>query len=100
MRIDGHGGTDVHEWLAVAIRPVIEPAPHTTRLPTLATPQGPCALAGLSRGTQAARMNASRGLTSVVRDVAPWMQQGSITVTSGSLSSRPRPETTMRTAML
>ena len=45
-------------------------------------------------------MNASEGLTSVVRDAAPWMQQGSITVTSGSLSSRPRPGTARLTAML
>jgi NAD(P)-dependent dehydrogenase (short-subunit alcohol dehydrogenase family) len=39
------------------------------------------------------------GLTSVVRHAAPRMVQGSITVTSGSLSSRPRPGTAMLTAM-
>jgi NAD(P)-dependent dehydrogenase (short-subunit alcohol dehydrogenase family) len=44
-------------------------------------------------------MNASGGLTSVVRDVAPRMAQGSITFTSGSLSSRPRFGTAMPTAM-
>jgi NAD(P)-dependent dehydrogenase (short-subunit alcohol dehydrogenase family) len=44
-------------------------------------------------------MNASGGLTFVVRDAAPWMQQGSITVTSGSLSLRPRLGTAMLTAM-
>jgi NAD(P)-dependent dehydrogenase (short-subunit alcohol dehydrogenase family) len=40
------------------------------------------------------------GLTYVVRHAAPRMQQGSITFTSGSLSSRPRPGTAMLTAML
>jgi NAD(P)-dependent dehydrogenase (short-subunit alcohol dehydrogenase family) len=40
------------------------------------------------------------GLTYVVRHAAPRMSQGSITVTSGSLSSRPRPGTAMLTAML
>jgi hypothetical protein len=40
------------------------------------------------------------GLTSVVRHAAPGMSQGSITVTSGSLSSRPRPGTALLTAML
>jgi NAD(P)-dependent dehydrogenase (short-subunit alcohol dehydrogenase family) len=40
------------------------------------------------------------GLTSVVRHAAPRMAQGSITFTSGSLSSRPRPGTAMLTAML
>ena len=38
-------------------------------------------------------------LTSVVRHAAPRMAQGSITVTSGSLSFRPRPGTAMLTAM-
>jgi NAD(P)-dependent dehydrogenase (short-subunit alcohol dehydrogenase family) len=36
----------------------------------------------------------------VVRHAAPRMQQGSITFTSGSLSSRPRPGAAMLTAML
>jgi NAD(P)-dependent dehydrogenase (short-subunit alcohol dehydrogenase family) len=40
------------------------------------------------------------GLTYVVRHAAPRMPQGSITFTSGSLSSRPRPGTAMLTAML
>jgi NAD(P)-dependent dehydrogenase (short-subunit alcohol dehydrogenase family) len=40
------------------------------------------------------------GLTYVVRHAAPRMQQGSITFTSGGLSSRPRPGTAMLTAML
>jgi NAD(P)-dependent dehydrogenase (short-subunit alcohol dehydrogenase family) len=40
------------------------------------------------------------GLTSVVRHAAPRMAQGSITVTSGSLSSRPRPGTATLTVML
>lgn len=40
------------------------------------------------------------GLTYVVRHAAPRMQQGSITFTSGSLSSRPRPGAAMLTAML
>jgi NAD(P)-dependent dehydrogenase (short-subunit alcohol dehydrogenase family) len=40
------------------------------------------------------------GLIFVVRHAAPRMSQGSITVTSGSLSSRPRPGTAMLTAML
>jgi NAD(P)-dependent dehydrogenase (short-subunit alcohol dehydrogenase family) len=40
------------------------------------------------------------GLTYVVRHAAPRMQQGSITFTSASLSSRPRPGTAMLTAML
>jgi NAD(P)-dependent dehydrogenase (short-subunit alcohol dehydrogenase family) len=40
------------------------------------------------------------GLTYVVRHAAPRMSQGSITVTSGSLSSRPRPGTAMLTAIL
>jgi NAD(P)-dependent dehydrogenase (short-subunit alcohol dehydrogenase family) len=40
------------------------------------------------------------GLTHVVRHAAPRMAQGSITLTSGSLSSRPRPGTAMLTAML
>jgi NAD(P)-dependent dehydrogenase (short-subunit alcohol dehydrogenase family) len=40
------------------------------------------------------------GLTYVVRHAAPGMAQGSITFTSGSLSSRPRPGTAMLTAML
>jgi NAD(P)-dependent dehydrogenase (short-subunit alcohol dehydrogenase family) len=40
------------------------------------------------------------GLTYVVRHAAPRMSQGSITFTSGSLSSRPRPGTAMLTAML
>src|SRR5688572_6937573 len=39
-------------------------------------------------------------LTYVVRHAAPRMSQGSITFTSGSLSSRPRPGTVMLTAML
>jgi hypothetical protein len=54
VRIDGHGGTDVHEGLAVAIRPVIEPAPHNAA-PHPSDSAGPCALVGLSRDTQAAR---------------------------------------------
>ena len=40
------------------------------------------------------------GLTYVVRHAAPRMSQGSITFTSGSLSSRPRPGTAMLTAIL
>jgi NAD(P)-dependent dehydrogenase (short-subunit alcohol dehydrogenase family) len=40
------------------------------------------------------------GLTSMVRRAAPQMAQGSITFTSGSLSSRPRPGSVMLTAML
>jgi hypothetical protein len=40
------------------------------------------------------------GLMSVVWHAVLRMQQGSITVTSGSLSSRPRPGTAMLTAML
>jgi NAD(P)-dependent dehydrogenase (short-subunit alcohol dehydrogenase family) len=40
------------------------------------------------------------GLIFGVRHAAPRMSQGSITVTSGSLSSRPRPGTGMLTAML
>jgi NAD(P)-dependent dehydrogenase (short-subunit alcohol dehydrogenase family) len=40
------------------------------------------------------------GLTSVVRHAAPRMSEGSITFTSGSLSSRPRPGSAMLTAML
>lgn len=40
------------------------------------------------------------GLTYVVRHAAPRMGQGSITFTSGSLSSRPRPGTAMLTAVL
>lgn len=40
------------------------------------------------------------GLTYVVRHAAPRMTQGSITFTSGSLSSRPRPGTAMLTAAL
>jgi NAD(P)-dependent dehydrogenase (short-subunit alcohol dehydrogenase family) len=40
------------------------------------------------------------GVTYVVRHAAPRMSQGSITFTSGSLSSRPRPGTAMLTAML
>jgi NAD(P)-dependent dehydrogenase (short-subunit alcohol dehydrogenase family) len=39
------------------------------------------------------------GLTSVVRHAAPRMQQGSITFTSGSLSSRPRPGTAILAAV-
>ncbi|MGE3536716.1 MAG: SDR family oxidoreductase [Candidatus Tectimicrobiota bacterium] len=40
------------------------------------------------------------GLTYVVRQAVPRMRQGSITFTSGSLSSRPRPGTAMLTAAL
>jgi NAD(P)-dependent dehydrogenase (short-subunit alcohol dehydrogenase family) len=40
------------------------------------------------------------GVVHVVRQAAPHMQQGSITCTSGSLSSRPRLGTAMFTAML
>jgi hypothetical protein len=40
------------------------------------------------------------GLTSVVRHATTRISEGSITVTSGSLSSRPRPGTAMLTAML
>jgi NAD(P)-dependent dehydrogenase (short-subunit alcohol dehydrogenase family) len=40
------------------------------------------------------------GLTSVGRHAAPRMSQGSITVTSGNLSSRPRPGTPILTARL
>lgn len=40
------------------------------------------------------------GLTYVVRQAVPRMSQGSITFTSGSLSSRPRPGTAMLTAAL
>ena len=40
------------------------------------------------------------GLIFVVRHAAPRMSQGSITFTSGSLSSRPCPVTAMLTAML
>jgi hypothetical protein len=86
---------------------------------------GPCPLAGLSRGTRAARTpplsrltessdaspndlaNLCRivderlwGLTSVVRHATTRMAQGSITFTSGNLSSRPRPGTAMLTAVL
>ena len=39
------------------------------------------------------------GLTSVVRPAAPQMSPGSITVTSGRLSSPPRPGTALLTAM-
>jgi NAD(P)-dependent dehydrogenase (short-subunit alcohol dehydrogenase family) len=39
------------------------------------------------------------GLILVVRHAAPRMSQGSITLTSGSLSSRPRPRTAILTAM-
>lgn len=40
------------------------------------------------------------GVTYVVRHAAPLMRQGSITFTSGGLSSRPRPGAAMLTAML
>jgi NAD(P)-dependent dehydrogenase (short-subunit alcohol dehydrogenase family) len=40
------------------------------------------------------------GRTSVIRHAAPRMAQGSITFTSGNLSSRPRPGSAMLTAML
>jgi NAD(P)-dependent dehydrogenase (short-subunit alcohol dehydrogenase family) len=40
------------------------------------------------------------GLTYVVRRAAPLMSQGSITFTSGGLSSRPRPGAAMLTGML
>jgi NAD(P)-dependent dehydrogenase (short-subunit alcohol dehydrogenase family) len=40
------------------------------------------------------------GLTYVVRHAAPRMSQGSITFTSGGLSSRPRPGAAMLTAIL
>jgi NAD(P)-dependent dehydrogenase (short-subunit alcohol dehydrogenase family) len=40
------------------------------------------------------------GLTYVVRQAVPLMARGSITFTSGSLSSRPRPGAAMLTAML
>ncbi|PON10641.1 short-chain dehydrogenase, partial [Candidatus Entotheonella serta] len=40
------------------------------------------------------------GFTYVVRHAAPRMHQGSIVLTSGTLSSRPRPGTAMLSAML
>jgi NAD(P)-dependent dehydrogenase (short-subunit alcohol dehydrogenase family) len=124
VRIDGHGGADVFEGGTLSRSGLCSTGPPHNAASDPSNSAGPCTLVGLSRGTRAARTpplsrltessDASPndlatvrrivdarlwGLTSVVRHAGPLMKQGSITFTSGSLSSRPRPGTAMLTAM-
>jgi NAD(P)-dependent dehydrogenase (short-subunit alcohol dehydrogenase family) len=105
------------------IRTVIEPVPRTTRLTTAAIPQGHALSrrsAEAHRRRKGCRFHASPnaamsphdlatmqgivderlwGLIFVVQHAAPRISQGSINLTSGSLSSRPRPGTAMLSAV-